>query len=58
MRKLTARIEESVNTLAAMELSTVELTGRTEQMIQIAGRLATTSTTTSTTSTTISAKDS
>ena len=40
MRKLTNRIEESVNTLAAIELSTVELTGRTEQMIKIADRMA------------------
>ena len=41
MRKLAARIEESVDTLVALELSTNEMTDKTESMIKLAGKMST-----------------
>jgi len=40
MRKLTTRIEESVDTLAAMETSTAVMTDRTEELIKVAKKMA------------------
>jgi hypothetical protein len=40
MRKLTTRIEESVDTLVAMETSTSEMTDKTEELIKVAKKIA------------------